>query len=130
MKHIYLILLPPPDAQQSTLKAFIAYDLTSVEDLIRYFHAAAAFPVQYTWLRAIKAGNFESWPGLTYQNAVKFCPICKENIKVHMVQTRQHVRSTKPARKHNRPTAPIPEEGNDTCIYNELHNNTTHISKL
>ena len=28
-----------PNAQQSTLKAFSAYDLPSVETLIRYFHA-------------------------------------------------------------------------------------------
>ena len=55
-----------PNAQQSTLKAFIAYNLTSVETLIRYFHAAAGFPVRDTWLKEIKAGNFDSWPGLTY----------------------------------------------------------------
>ena len=57
------------DAQQSTLKAIIAYDLPSIEALIRYFHASAGFPVRGTWLKAIKAGNFTSCPGLTYQNA-------------------------------------------------------------
>ena len=46
-----------PNAQQATLKAFSAYDLSSVEALIRYFHAAAAFPVWYTWLKSIKAGT-------------------------------------------------------------------------
>ena len=60
------------DAQQSTLKAFSSYDLPSVEALIRYFHAAAGFPVRDTWLKAIKAGNFTSWPGLPYQNASKY----------------------------------------------------------
>ena len=55
-----------PNAQQSTLKAFSAYDMPSVEALIRYFHAAAGFPVRDTWLKAIKSGNFDSWPGLTY----------------------------------------------------------------
>ena len=82
------------DAQQSTLKAFSVYDLPSVEALTGYFHAAAGFPVRDTWLRAIKAGNFTSWPGLTYQNASKYCPTSKETIKGHMIQTRQHVRST------------------------------------
>ena len=32
-----------PNAQQSTLKAFIAYVLPSVEALIRYFHTVAGF---------------------------------------------------------------------------------------
>ena len=58
-----------PNTQQSTLKTFSAYNLPRVEDLIRYFHAAAGFPVRDTWLRAIKAGNFDLWPGVTYQNA-------------------------------------------------------------
>ena len=61
-----------PNAQQSTLKAFSSYDLPSVEALIRYFHAAVGFPVRDTWLRAIKAGNFYFWPGITYQNATKY----------------------------------------------------------
>ena len=58
-----------PNAQQSTLKAFSAYDLPIVEALIRYFHAASGLPVRDTCLKAIKAGNFDSWPGFTYQNA-------------------------------------------------------------
>ena len=54
-----------------------------------------------TWLKPIKAGNFASWPGLTYQNATKYCPTCKETIKGNMFQTRQHVRSTRPSIKHS-----------------------------
>ena len=88
-----------PNDQQSTLKAFSAYDLPSVEALIRYFHAAAGFPVRYTWPKSIEAGNFDLWPGLTFQNATKYCPNSKETIKVHMVQTRQLVRSTRPTMK-------------------------------
>ena len=79
-----------PDAQQSTLETFSAYDLPSVEGLIRYFHTASGFPVQDTWLKAIKAVNLVSWPGLTYQNAAKYCPMYKETIKGHMVQKKQH----------------------------------------
>ena len=36
------------EAQQSTLKAFSAYDLPIVEAPIGYFHAAAGFPVRDT----------------------------------------------------------------------------------
>ena len=124
-----------PDAQQSTLEAFSVYNLTSVEGLIWYFHATAGLPVRDTWLKAIKAGNFESWPGLAYQHLAKYCPMCKETIKVHMVHTQHHVGSTKPTRKYNNPPAPVPEpayyeEENDTAVSNELHIKTTHIRNL
>ena len=69
--------------KQATLEAFSAYDLPSVEDLVIYFHAAAGFPVRDTWIKAIKAGNYESWPGLTYINATKYCPSADETIKGH-----------------------------------------------
>jgi hypothetical protein len=44
----------PDAATRSTLQAFSAYDLPSVEALLKYFHVAAGFPVKDTWLRAIK----------------------------------------------------------------------------
>ena len=118
------------DAQQPTLKAFSAYDLPSVEAIIRYFHAAAGFPVRDTWLKASKAGKFTSWPGLTYQNNSKYCPTNKETIKGHMVQTRQHVRSTRPSVKLGKPPEPIPPEKEPEGRKNTIHIKTTHISKL
>ena len=66
-----------------------------MEALVRYMHAAAGFPVRSTWLKVIKNGNFNSWPGLTYNNAAKYCPRSMETIKGHMVQSSQGVRSTK-----------------------------------
>ena len=65
---------------------------------MKYLHAKAGYPAQDTWLKAIKAGNYESWPGLTYNNAAKYCPSGDETIKGHMVQTRNNVRSTKTKR--------------------------------
>ena len=56
----------PDDNKTTTLQAISAYDPPSVEALIQYFHEAAGFPVHDTWLKAIKAGNFLLWPGLTY----------------------------------------------------------------
>eukprot|EP00957_Ditylum_brightwellii_P002469 189716-Ditylum_brightwellii.AAC.1 len=47
-----------PGTNNMSLAAFSVYDLPSVEALIRYFHAAAGFPVRDTWLKAIKAGNY------------------------------------------------------------------------
>ena len=62
---------------------------------MHYLHAAAGFPVKSTWLAAIKAGNYASWPGLTYANASKYCPDSTETLKGHLTQTRQGLRSTK-----------------------------------
>jgi hypothetical protein len=41
------------------------YILPSIPQSIRYLHAAAGFSVEATWIKAIKAGNFIIWPGLT-----------------------------------------------------------------
>ena len=57
--------------KQKSRAAHSAYNLTIIEALVHYMHAAAGFPVKYTWLKAIKKGNFESWPVLTYTNAAK-----------------------------------------------------------
>ena len=55
---------PEADAQEeeATLEAFSAYDFPSVEALVTYFHAVAGYPVRDTWLKAIKASNYDSWP--------------------------------------------------------------------
>ena len=58
-------------------------------------HAAAGFPVKSAWLKEIKNGNFESWPGLTYNNAAKYLPHSVETLKGHMVKYSQGVISTK-----------------------------------
>ena len=73
-----------------------AYDLPSTPALIGFLHATAGYPVKSTWLAAIKAGNYATWPGLTYELAAKYCPDADHTHRGHMAQTRQHVRSTKP----------------------------------
>ena len=83
---------PMADTQEeATIEAFSVYDLPSVEALVIYFHAAAGYPVQDTWLKEVKAGNYELWTGLTYNNATIYCPSAYETIKGHMVKTRQGV---------------------------------------
>ena len=66
-------------------------------------HAAAGFPVKSTRLKTIKHGNYNSWPGLTYNNAAKYYPQSVETIKGHMVQSSKGVISTKNTKhqKHN-----------------------------
>jgi hypothetical protein len=41
------------------------YDCANTKDLVRFLHAAALSPVADTWIKAIKAGHFSTWPGLT-----------------------------------------------------------------
>ena len=63
--------------------------------MVRYLHAAAGFPVKDTWLKAIKAGNYKTWPGITAENINKHFPDSVETLKGHMKKQRQNVRSTK-----------------------------------
>ena len=85
-----------------------AYDLPSIPALIAFLHAAAGYPVKSTWLLAIKAGNYATWPGLTYDLAAKYCPDTDCTHKGHMTQTRQHIRSTKPPPPPTLPPPPPP----------------------
>ena len=72
-----------------------AYELPSTKQLIRYLHACAGYPTHETWVKAIRAGNYVSWPGLTVKKVNKFYPETDETPKGHMRQTRQGVRSKK-----------------------------------
>ena len=54
----------PYGSNKTTLQAYSAYDIPSVAALIRYFHAAAGYPVRSTLLKAIGSGNYSTWPGL------------------------------------------------------------------
>ena len=47
------LLLHHTTKRQTTLSAYSAYDIPSVEALVRYIHAALEFPVKSTWLRGI-----------------------------------------------------------------------------
>ncbi len=41
------------------------YNLPSISQTIKYLHAAAGCPVKKTWTKAITAGYYTTWPGLT-----------------------------------------------------------------
>ena len=90
-----LLLHQTTEIKQTTLSDYSAYDLPSVESLVRYMHASSGFPFKSTWIRAIKRGIFETCPGLTYSNAAKYLPRAVETMKGHMVQSSKCVQSTK-----------------------------------
>jgi hypothetical protein len=71
-------------------------DLPSIGALLSFYHACLGFSVKQTWLVAIKAGNCDTYNGLTYSNMARYCPNSNETILGHLAQQRQNVRSTKP----------------------------------
>ncbi len=64
------------------------YDLPSVNQTIKYLHAAAGYPVKDTWVKAINAGNYTTWPGLTAIAVRKHFPESDETQKGHMKHQR------------------------------------------
>jgi len=64
------------------------------EKSVRYLHAAAGFPVKESWIDAIKAGNYTTWPGLNVKVVNRYFPESDETQKGHMKKQRQNVRST------------------------------------
>jgi hypothetical protein len=71
-------------------------DLPSIGALVGFYHACLGFPIKQTWLNVIKAGNCNTFNGLTYSNTAKYCPDADKTIMSHLAQQHQNVRSTKP----------------------------------
>ena len=71
------------------------YNIPSTKESVRYLHAAAGFPVKESWIDAIKAGNYTTWPGLNVKVVNRYFPESDETQKGHMKKQRQNVRSTK-----------------------------------
>ena len=70
-------------------------NLPSIGALVGFYHACLGFPVKQTWLDAIKAGNCNSFDGLTYSNVARYCQDSNETILGHLAQQRQNVKLTK-----------------------------------
>ena len=108
------VFTPPPqdhpliqtDSKTSPV-AINANYLPIIGDLLRYLHAAAGFPVKFTWLTGIKSGNFNSWPGLSYSNASKYCPVSVESTQFHLTQARKGLFYTKPKTPSDTPLPTI-----------------------
>ena len=71
------------------------YKLPSIEPTIKYLHAAAGFPTKESWLRAIRRGNYNSWPLINVKNVACHFPKSEETQTGHMRGQHQGVRSTK-----------------------------------
>ena len=71
------------------------YELPNTEQVIAWYHAAAGYPTKATWIKAIEAGNYATWPLLTTKAVKKYFPEADETSKGHMRRVKSGVRSTK-----------------------------------
>jgi hypothetical protein len=55
-------------------------DLPSIGAFVGFHHACLCLPVKQTWVDAIKAGNWDTFKGLTYSNVARYCPDADETI--------------------------------------------------
>ncbi len=71
------------------------FNLPNTRQPLMYLHAAVGFPVKKTFLDAVRAGNYTTWPGLTTTLIAKHFPDSDETQKGHMKGQRNGVRSTR-----------------------------------
>ena len=72
-----------------------AYEINKKEEIIKYLSAAMWNPVPQTWMQAIEAGFFATWPGLTSKLVRKYLTRTVETDKGHLRADRKNARSTK-----------------------------------
>ena len=70
--------------EESTETAHVIFDLPSARQSFLWYHAAAGFPPKETFLKAVRHGNYGTWPKLTTQLIHKYFPDLDETIKGHI----------------------------------------------
>jgi hypothetical protein len=72
---LWTVILGNPSEQEGKQeKVNNVYNIPSMKEAICYLHAAAGFPVKETWVEAIRAGNFITWPGITVKTVNQHFP--------------------------------------------------------
>ena len=85
----------PLEPQQITDTLNATFDLPSTRQTLAWYHAAAGFPTKETFIDAVRAGNYSTWPGLTIRMITRHFPDSVETAKGHLKGQRQGIRSTK-----------------------------------
>ena len=103
-----------------------AYSLPSIEQTVKYLHAVAGYPPEETWIKAIQAGNNNTWPTITGTYVHTQFPESNETQKGHMKHERQGTRSTKKLATiiGEEEEEPIPELGTHTQTPENATNQT------
>ena len=71
------------------------FDLPSTRQTMLWYHSAVGFPTKETFLDAVRAGNYSTWPGLTVSMIHHHFPDSVKTAKGHLKGQRQGIRSTK-----------------------------------
>jgi len=76
-----------------------AYELPSIEQAVRYLHAAAGHPTKHMWLKAIAhcTRKLQLMAAHNVRNVRKHFPESEETQLGHIRGARQGVRSTRPS---------------------------------
>ena len=74
-----------------------AYEMNTKAELSQYLQRCAFSPVFHTWTKAIDAGYFSTWTGLTSKLVRKHLPKYLVTAIGHLKQDRQKIRLTKPS---------------------------------
>jgi hypothetical protein len=106
------------------------YNLPSTALIIRFLNAAAGYPVKDTWIAAINAGNYTTWPELTAKAVRCHFPESDETQKGHMKKQQQNVRSTRIKLEDDNTQPPTKEKiMQDLNIKVHNVNNTLHSNQ-
>ncbi len=71
------------------------FNLPHTQKSLLYHHTLVGFPPKETFLAAVRAGNYATWPSLTTTLIHKHFPNLDKTQKGHMKEQRKGVRSTK-----------------------------------
>ena len=91
---LYYIALPTPSSPVQS-EAHSAYDIMTKTGLVQFLHRAAFSPFVLTCTKAINAGYFTMWLGLTSKLVHKHLLKSLATAKGYLKQTKKHFRSKK-----------------------------------
>ena len=95
----HLILpIPPQSIQHQHQVNGVLQDLKTKQDLAGYLHACTFIPALPTFLRAIRRGHIQSWPGLTPALITKHLFKSLATSKGHLRSEQKNIQSTKIAK--------------------------------
>jgi hypothetical protein len=98
------------------------FNLPSARQTFLWYHASAGFPVKEQFIKAVRNGNYATWPKLTITLINKYMPDSDKTAKGHLKGQRQGIRST----KQNAFTALVEQEETrskikgESSLYNQL----------